>query len=182
MEELRRRVVEAESEIERLYLTIEVVGVVDLDTALLNRNGVLEAMERGRRWMNRRGDIYGLLLIRFPSLRPLNVREEGDREIVKHLAAVIAAGLRDVDEVGRTDTQTFAAVLADLKPGAIDTVVSRVTNQLETVLSNSEESGGIYRIAGVEVLNSTHTAGVVLESVERLLDRIPDNQTSINRI
>ena len=59
---LRRRLDAALAEIDGLRLTLDVVGTMDLDTAILNRNGILEALERARRWQTRRGDVYGVLI------------------------------------------------------------------------------------------------------------------------
>ena len=176
------RLAKAEEELARLRFTLDVMGTVDFATGLLNRNGVLEALERGRRWMNRRGDIYGVLVVRFPSMRALDPENETDIEILKHLGATIAAGVRDVDEVGRLDELTYASVLADLKPGAIAAVISRVEGQVSSAIETLRDAGGAYRVAGVEILNSGHTSGVVLESAERLIDRCQDNSSAISQV
>lgn len=181
-EELEDRLVEARNEIERLQLTLQVIGTVDLDTGLLNRNGVLESLDRGRRWMNRRGDIYGLILVRFPRMPVLDPRAEADLDTIKHLAATIAAGVRDVDDVGRTDDLSYAAVLADLKPGAIDIVTARVVKQLSGASETLGAAGGTYRLMGLEVLNSSHTSGVVLDAAERMVERVSDGGFSVSQL
>ena len=51
------------AELDRIKFTLDVVGTVDLDTGLLNRNGIFESIQRAQRWLVRRGDIYGVLYV-----------------------------------------------------------------------------------------------------------------------
>lgn len=168
--ELQRMLLGALDELERLKLTLEVVGTTDLDAGILNRTGVLESLERSRRWMDRRGDIYGLLVVRFPTLRPLDTSVPEDLELVQHLSATIAAGVREVDEVGRIDGLTYASTLADLKPGTIHVVAERVTSLLGKT-ARSTPGIGHFRVGAVEVMNSGHTSGTVLDTCLRLADQ-----------
>ena len=163
VEQLKARLAEAEAELERVRLTLDVIGTMDLDAAILNRNGVLEALERGRRWMARRGDIYGLLVVYFPGLRAPSSYDPEHIELVKHLAATIAAGVREVDDVGRVDDNHFAAVLADLTAGSVRVVADRVRDLIGIVVRSLPTTGGVFQVGAVEVLNTTHTSGAVLE-------------------
>jgi hypothetical protein len=165
-EELRRRLEETRAELQRLQLTLAVVGTTDLDAGIRNRNGVLEALERGRKWMSRRGDIYGLLVAQFPRAAP----GAAEPEVVRHVAATIAAGVREVDEVGRVDATTHAAVLNDLAAGSVHVVADRVAGLLEALAAATPELGGTFRIGAVEVLNAAHTSGAVLDTALRLAE------------
>ena len=172
---------EALDELDRLKLTLEVVGTTDLDAGILNRTGVLESLERGRRWMARRGDIYGLLVARFPMLRQLDPGDATDLELIKHLAATIGAGVREVDEVGRLDDLTYAAVLQDLKPGTIRIVVERVQTLLGKTLTSMPDLGH-FKLGAVEVLNAGHTSGTVLEAAIRMADQAAVDGASVGQL
>ncbi len=182
IDSLRRQLEEAEASLARLRLVMDVVGTTDLTTGVNNRNGVLESIERSRRWMNRRGDMFGVLVVRFTNLRPLDMERPGDVELVRHLAATIGAGVREVDEVGRLDDTSFASVLADIKPGSIAVVVDRVISQLQADAETIKEAGGVFRIAATELLVSSHTSEVILDAGERLLARAPDNGSAIAQL
>ncbi len=182
IDSLRRQLEEAEASLAQLRLVMEVVGTTDLTTGISNRNGVLEAIERGRRWMNRRGDMFGVIVVRFPKMPVLDPGNAEDMELVKHLAATIGAGVREVDDVGRLDDLSFATVLADVKPGSITVVVERVTSHLLEATDTLGRAGGVFRIGAVELLSSGHTSDVILDATERLIAKAPDNGSSIAQL
>lgn len=157
---LKRRVRKAEDELARLELTLDVVGTTDLDAGILNRNGVLEALDRRRRWMARRGDVYGALVVRLPGLGEIDDHDALDT--VKHIAATIAAGLREVDEVGRISGDVFAATLADLRPGSILIVASRVHHLVSNTLE-SVDGVDTFGVAALEVTRVDQGAPEVLQ-------------------
>ena len=167
-EETEARLEAAEAELERIRFTLDVVGTVDLDTSLLNRNGIFESIQRAQRWLTRRGDLYGALYIRFPNLVVPEEPTPAHLELLKHIAATISAGVRDVDEVGRAEENAFAAVLADLQPGTIEIVANRVRAMLSRVAKNTPEIGDLFHIGGVEVHAATHNSGAVLDTARRL--------------
>lgn len=179
--ELEKLLNDALDELERLKLTLEVVGTTDLDAGILNRTGVLESLERGRRWMARRGDIYGLVVARFPMLRQLDASDATDLELIKHLAATIGAGVREVDEVGRIDDLTYAATLQDLKPGTIRIVVERVQTLLGKTLTSTPDIGH-FKLGAVEVLNAGHTSGTVLDAGVRMADQAPVDGAGVGQL
>ncbi len=182
IDSLRRQLEEAEASLAQLRLVMEVVGTTDLTTGISNRNGVLEAIERGRRWMNRRGDMFGVLVVRFPKMPLLDPGNDDDVELVKHLAATIGAGVREVDDVGRLDDLTFATVLADIQPGSIAVVVDRVTGKLLEATDTLGRAGGVFRVGAVELLSSGHSSDVILDATERLLNKADDNGASIAQL
>lgn len=174
---LRRRLDAALAEIDGLRLTLDVVGTMDLDTAILNHNGIVEALERARRWQTRRGDIYGFLIAMFPT--PLS---ETDTSLVRRVAATIGAGLREVDEVGRIDGGSFAAVLGDLQPGAIDVVARRVSALLGILVSEEPRLGEPCRVGAVEVMNTGPSGTEVLEAVTSLAHWVLPGEHLVDRM
>lgn len=166
-DDLHHRIHELEEELDALKTTLEVVGTIDLDSGILNRTGVLDALERGKHWLVRRGDIYGLVIVGFPNLDPDVVDGPDAIEFRTHVAATIGAAVREVDAVGRVDHRTFAAVLSDLNPGAIAVVAQRITDLLDRLARSTPAMGGSFRVCGVEVLEPT-PSGDVLDRALRL--------------
>jgi GGDEF domain-containing protein len=179
--DLPRRVEELTDELERLRLVLEVVGTVDVETGMLNRTGILDALERGQRWLVRRGDIYGLIVVRFPRLADEVLQGEDAVEFRIHVAATIGAAVRDVDSVGRIDDRTFAAVLADLNPGAIDIVAGRLQALLERLTASTAAIGGEFRVGAIEIL-SQNPSGTVLDTTLRLATEADPNRTSLGQL
>ena len=165
--ELREQIEALRDELESLKMTLEVVGTIDLDSGILNRTGVLDALERGQRWLTRRGDIYGLVVVSFPSLSSEVSGGVEAPEFRTHVAATMGAAVREVDSVGRIDVRTFAAVLADLNPGAIEVVAERMRELLERLVAATPAIGGAFRISGIEVL-APKPSGEVLEAAIHL--------------
>lgn len=179
--ELTRQLADAREELERIKLTLDVVGTIDLYSGILNRNGLLESLERGRRWMARRGDIFGAVVAVFPEMRVLDPTDPDDLEVIKHLAATVGAGVREVDEVGRLDDRTFGASLADLKPGAIHIVADRVTQLLSATLRNLPEVGA-FKVGAVEVLNAGHAASTVIDTCLRFANESAAGSATVGQI
>lgn len=177
-EELRRLLEEAEVELEQFRMTLEITGVLDLDAGILNRNGVLDALERGRRWLTRRGDIYGALVVIFPRLSEV----EADSELLRHLAATMAAGVREVDEVGRIDERSFAAVLNDLQPESIGIVADRVTNLAGRVAQSVKVLGDASLVGAVEVHASGQSGESVLETAYSLAESATPGTPNVVRM
>ena len=170
------------AELQQLRFTLDVVGTVDLDTSLLNRNGIFEAIQRAQRWLIRRGDIYGALYIRFPGIDTPEEQTPAHLELVKHIAATISAGVRDVDDVGRTEDNAFVAVLADLQPRTLEVVANRVRAMLARVVRNTPESGRVFTIGGVEVRAATHTSGTVLDTARQLALEADDDSVELSTL
>lgn len=167
-EDLQARLDDAMAELERIKLTLEVVGTVDLESGIHNRNGLLESVERSRKWQARRGDIFGMMVVRFPDMPVPLHPGENDADLVRHVAATVAAGVREVDDVGRVDEITYGAVLADLQPGAIVAVVDRVERLIGSLVAAESALGGAFVISAVEVLNTGHTAATVIDTALRM--------------
>ncbi len=179
--EIEARLEAATAELDRIKFTLDVVGTVDLDTSLLNRNGIFESIQRAQRWLVRRGDIYGVLYIAFPDLDISNTADPSYLELMKHLAATIAAGVRDVDEVGRAADNAFAVVLANLEPGALHIVAERVTELLQKV-TQAPNLTGEFMMGGVEILTASHTYGTVLDTAQRLATQAKAGESRLSTI
>jgi GGDEF domain-containing protein len=179
--EIEARLEAATAELDRIKFTLEVVGTVDLDTSLLNRNGIFESIQRAQRWLVRRGDIYGVLFVTFPDLDISNTSDPSYIELMKHLAATIAAGVRDVDEVGRAADNAFAVVLANLEPGALHIVAERVTKLLRQVIEAPNLTGE-FQMGGLEILTASHTYGTVLDTAQRLSTQAAASASNLSTI
>lgn len=164
-DQLRRQIQALTDELDALKVTLEVVGTIDLDSGILNRTGVLDAVERGQKWLTRRGDIYGVIVVRFPALDDEVRHGAESAEFRTHVAATMGATVRDVDSVGRLDDHTFAAVLADLNPGAIEIVAGRMFELLERLVESTPAIGGAFQISGVEVLSAGPSGDVLAEAL-----------------
>lgn len=173
VDELRDQVRSLQAELDALHVTLEVVGTVDFDSGMLSRTGVLDALERGQRWLARRGDIYGILVVAFPSLHAEARHGPEATEFRSHVAATMGAAVRDVDSVGRLDDHTFAAVLADLNAGAIDVVANRMRDLLERLVTSGPLIGGTFRIAGLEVLTKAPSGEILDRALSLTLEANP---------
>lgn len=164
--DLQREVQRLQEELDHLRTTLEVVGPVDIETGMLNRTGILDALERGRHWLTRRGDIYGLVIVWFPDL-PESLRSGIDGvEFRTHVAATLGAAVREVDSVGSLTADTFAAVLADLNAGALPIVTERIRGLVDRLVSGNRHLARA-AIGAVEVL-APRASGAVLEAAAEL--------------
>lgn len=164
--DLQAEVERLREELDHLRTTLEVVGPVDIETGIFNRTGILDALERGRHWLIRRGDIYGLVIVWFPEL-PEELRSGADGiEFRTHVAATLGAAVRDVDSVGSVTPDTFAAVLADLNAGALPLVTERIRSLVDRLVVGNRELTRA-AIGGIEVL-APKASGEVLETATDL--------------
>lgn len=124
---LQSELADARAEIGRLELQLHVLTTVDTLTGLANRNGVLDSIEGAVARHQRMEEPFAVVGFRFPELVGLARVHDPDEyaETMRHLAAMLAAGLRNVDTVGRTDEDAFATVLANIVATDIPIVVDR---------------------------------------------------------
>lgn len=155
-DDLDKALAETRDELDRLRLTLQVVGTVDLDVGILNENGIVDAIDRARRWHARRGDVFGVLAIVVPDL--------GDEaESAADVAATIAAGLREVDDVGRLGPDCFVGILSDLAPGSLGVVADRIRGVLSRQGARPSSGAGERRIGGLEMHRSDTDARTILQ-------------------
>jgi GGDEF domain-containing protein len=133
-EALSRQLAEREDEIRRLRGIIDSFLSVDIDTGLLNRNGLVEAVKRARLWWDRRREPFGVMAVRFSDMEGLNPDQASD------LASRIAASMYDtgraVDDTGRIDERTFVMVLREFQRHGAMTVVSRMRTALREAIAD----------------------------------------------
>ncbi|MGH8796125.1 MAG: GGDEF domain-containing protein, partial [Caldimonas sp.] len=88
----------------------------DVLTGLLNRRAMEESMQRQMQRSRRTGEIFSVLMLDLDHFKSINDRHGhvvGDRAL-KHAAALLKAGLREVDSLARFGGEEFLALM----PGA----------------------------------------------------------------
>jgi GGDEF domain-containing protein len=133
---LRRQLEDRETEIRRLKGVIDSFLSVDLDSGLLNRHGVLEAIRRAILWWDRRREPFGVMVVRMPRLADLD--PAASIPVVARAAAALADTGRAVDDIGRLDPSTFAVVLREFHRHGATAVVSRMRIALRQSIANPE--------------------------------------------
>lgn len=136
LETLRQQLAERENEIRRLKAVVDSFLSVDVDSGLLNRNGVLDAIRRANLWWDRRREPFGVMVIRMPRLAELD-REES-LPVVGRISGALADAGRAVDDIGRLDPATFALVLREFHRHGATAVVSRMRISLRQTIANPD--------------------------------------------
>ncbi len=138
---LARQLAERDDEIRRLRGIIDSFLSVDIDTGLLNRNGLIEAVKRASLWWERRREPFGVMAVRFSDMVGLN------RDQANELASRIAASMYDtgraVDDTGRIDERTFIMVLREFQRHGAMTVVSRMRIALREAIADPLVTGDL---------------------------------------
>lgn len=125
---------ERDAEIHRLRGLIDSFLSVDIDTGLLNRNGLIDAVKRARLWWDRRREPFGVLAIRFPDMVGLTSSESNS--FATRIAATLYDTGRAVDDVGRIDERTFLLVLREFQRHGALTVVGRMRIALREAMAD----------------------------------------------
>lgn len=115
----RRRISELESEVRVLRLSLDVSGTIDLRTGMANRNGMIDAIHERRRWLQRTGEPFSVMLTAFPA------SADG-----AHVAGLLQAGVRAIDRMASWDEWVFGAVLPGLTEDGFEAVASRLRRTL----------------------------------------------------
>ena len=138
---LSGELVARDNEIRRLREIIDSFLSVDIDTGLLNRNGLIDAVKRANLWWERRREPFGVMAVRFSDMVSLSRDEAND------LAARIAACMYDtgraVDDTGRIDQRTFIMVLREFQRHGAMTVVSRMRIALRQAIADPLVTGDL---------------------------------------
>lgn len=137
--ELKRQLAEARQALRRrteevglLRLQLDALSTMEPTTGLLNRAGLIEAIETALQRLARLDEPFAVVGVRIPSLGRLAAAgPSATKEALRHVGAMIAAGLRDLDRTGRIDDRTFVAV-ASLKTA---NAYAAVLDRLRTVLT-----------------------------------------------
>ncbi|MGH2721356.1 MAG: GGDEF domain-containing protein [Actinomycetota bacterium] len=130
--ELRQALRRKTEEAGLLRLQLDALSTTEITTGLLNRSGLVDAIETALQRLARLGEPFAVVGVRIPALgRVVGASPAVIREAVRHIGGMIAAGLRDLDRTGRLDDTTFVAVAALTTPNAYAAVLDR----LRTVLT-----------------------------------------------
>ncbi|HKX76464.1 MAG TPA: diguanylate cyclase [Acidimicrobiia bacterium] len=136
IEGLRQQLAQRDEELRRLRGIVDSFVSVDLDSGLLNRNGILEAIKRASLWWDRRREPFGVMVIRMPRLADLTHNES--LPVVNLVATALADTGRAVDDIGRLDSATFVLVLREFHRHGATTVVSRMRIALRQSIANPD--------------------------------------------
>lgn len=138
--ETRLKVLQDQIEVYRrrsgeLRLALETLTTIDPVTGVRNRYGIIQSIEGALQWNAREGTPFGVMAVGVPELADIVSREPTDlaEEAMAHVAAVLSAGLRAVDRVGRWSDALFLIVLAKLEEGGASTVSTRLSSMLSAV-------------------------------------------------
>ena len=134
VDSLIRQIAERDEEIRRLKGIIDSFLSIDIDTGLLNRNGLIDAVKRARLWWDRRREPFGVLAVRFPEM--LRITEGEGNDFATRIAATLYDAGRAVDDIGRIDASTFILVLREFQRHGAMTVVSRLRIALREAMAD----------------------------------------------
>lgn len=151
-DKLKERIRDLETENAHLRLQLAIMSSTDPITGLANRAGVVDSIEVAINRLPRMGEPFAIVGVRFPQLNEL-LDDDLRVEAVRDLGALLAAGLRNVDRVGRIDDTTFVAVLANIPTDHVSTVTDRTRGTL----------GALVEVAGLP--ESSLEAGLCAISV-----------------
>ncbi|MGQ0849796.1 MAG: diguanylate cyclase domain-containing protein [Actinomycetota bacterium] len=130
-----------DEEIQRLRRLVDAFIPIDVDTGMLNRNGVLDAIRRAWTWWNRRREPFGVMSIIIPAMANRNTAASTD--LARKVAIALSDAGRAVDDIGRLDDHTFAVVLREFQRHGAATVVSRMRTTLREAVANPEVTSEI---------------------------------------
>lgn len=116
-------------------LALETLTTVDPVTGVRNRFGILQSIDGALQWHAREGTPFGVMAVRVPELADMVRQEPGDlpEEAMAHVAAVLSAGLRAVDRVGRWSDALFLIVLPKLEEAGASKVATRLSAMVGAV-------------------------------------------------
>jgi GGDEF domain-containing protein len=161
---VRRRV-----ELQRLRERLREVDSSDADTGLLNRQSLLDRLDR--EWsLTERGSVESMLVVCQLSV---DAPEGGLGETVatlalKDAAEVLSATTRSTDHIGRTGTMDLAAILVGCHGGeGARAFVRRFQAALERVTQG--RAVPLSTFYGTQALADSPSAGEALERAERLV-------------
>ncbi|MEX0698562.1 MAG: diguanylate cyclase [Acidimicrobiia bacterium] len=130
----RRQLAERDEEIRRLKAVVDSFLSIDVDSGLLNRNGLLEAIKRASLWWDRRREPFGVMAIRMPRLADLDPAAVPD--VMARVANALSDTGRAVDDIGKVDESTFVLVLREFHRHGATAVVSRMRIALRQSIAN----------------------------------------------
>lgn len=170
---LRARFVALEEENAHLRLQLAVMSSTDSVTGLANRTGIVDSIEMALHRLVRMGEPFAVVGVRFAELAGLDLTR--DRiDAVRDLGALLAACLRDVDQVGRLDETTFMVILANVPTDHVTTVTDRTTATIRAMTAAATVDVELKALfASVSIARSEAAIEVetIFDSIEDLLAR-----------
>ena len=170
IERLERLLIERDEDIRQLRLALEVLSPVDPSSGMLNRNGVIDAIQDALDWLMRRSDPFAVLVVQIPALEELYAkRAEDHRRLHQHLEVSLAVALRRVDKVGHLDYMSYAAVLREFKTSGSPDFLDRIDAlyESEPTLPTGRAIEPAYTLAIIKP-DPAHKGGSILERVEAI--------------
>lgn len=140
-ETISSQLTERDNEIRRLRGIIDSFLSVDIDTGLLNRNGLLDSVKRASLWWDRRREPFGVMAVRFSDMVALGRGQAND--LAARIAKCMSDTGRAVDDTGRVDEQTFVMVLREFQRHGAMTVVSRMRIALREAIADPLVTGDL---------------------------------------
>lgn len=131
---------EQHDEIGMLRLQLEMLSATDVVTGLPNFTGIMQTVEKEVARHGRTQETFGLMTVEIPALRRIELHgQHALHDALRHCGAMISAGLRQSDTVGRIDETTFVASLPMMsRPGAT-AVVHRIDTNLQAMALTFED-------------------------------------------
>ena len=121
-------------EIGMLRLQLEMLSATDVVTGLPNFTGIMQTVEKEVARHQRTGEAFGLMSVEIPALGRVELHGQGAlQDALRHCGAMISAGLRQSDTVGRIDELTFVAALPMMSKEGATTVVHRIDTNLQAM-------------------------------------------------
>ncbi|GIV00969.1 MAG: hypothetical protein KatS3mg014_2584 [Actinomycetota bacterium] len=143
VERLREEVRRLTEEIGFLRLQLDTLTTTDPETGLLNRNGLVEAIEMALERLDRLAEPFALTGVHLPGLPELAAADPARRsELLRHVAALLTACVRGLDRVARLDERTFAVVAPTISRRDHLVQLNRIRSVLTAATVVPEELGG----------------------------------------
>ena len=121
-------------EIGLLRIQLEMLSATDVVTGLPNYTGLMQTMEKEVARHRRTQETFGLMAVEIPALRRVELHGAGAlHDALRHCGAMISAGLRTSDTVGRVDEATFVATLPMMSREGAVAVVERIDTNLQAM-------------------------------------------------
>lgn len=133
--ELERLLDEQRLENGVLRLQLDVLSTTDIVTGLPNVTGIVQILENALARHSRSGESFGVMAVNVPALATIGERYGKDhvKDALRHSGAMVSAGLRQLDSVGRLDDTTFLVALPMLGREGVGAVIERIERMLESV-------------------------------------------------
>lgn len=146
---------------------------VDELTGILNRRGILSALERETNRLSRDGTPMGILLIDVDDFKRINDthgHSVGDH-VLRDIGRVLAQSIRSTDAAGRLGGDEFLVVLADVDEAQAQQVAARIRADIERIAVGESGMNASASI-GIAVTHAPHaSSNGLLDDADRSMYR-----------